>query len=61
MKITLDLTDDQAWNLALFLKRQSWTAFACASDPTDPEEPHRFSDAVSAAARELRNAGIAPR
>jgi hypothetical protein len=59
--IALELTDDEAWNLALFLKRTSWSTFERHSDPTDKDEPHRFSDAVSATARSLRNAGFAPR
>lgn len=59
--IALELTEDQAWNLALFLKRTSWATFERHSDPTDKEEPHRISDAVSAAARSLREAGYAPR
>lgn len=59
--ISLELTDAEAWNLALFLKRTSWSTFVTHSDRTDDREPQRFADAVSAAERALRRAGYAPR
>ena len=59
--IALDLTEEDAWHLALFLKRTDWSTFERHSDPTNKEEPQRFADAVSATERCLRAAGYAPR
>jgi len=59
--IELELTDDEAYHLALFLKRTHFGTFERHSDPCNREEPQKICDAVCATMRSLSKAGYAPR
>ena len=57
--VKLELDAGHAWALALFLKRVGWSEMRdCARDE---RETYEIRDAINAAARELANAGYAPR
>lgn len=61
VKIELELTEEEADQFAVFLRRSNWSTYEALSDPTDRTEPQRFADAVCAVQRGLREAGFAPR
>lgn len=60
-KIELNLYDDQAYYLALFLKRTTHETFRRHSDPNISHEPEEMAEAVRATVRCLNDAGFAPR
>ena len=53
------LTDEQAWNLAQFLKRAGFSDFR--SNAQDEAEAYAMRDAAEIVRRALANAGYAPR
>lgn len=59
MNVELELTEDQAWALAQFVKRVTWSDFrACA---VDDDEAYMIGAAVDQVARALADKGYAPR
>jgi hypothetical protein len=59
--ITVELTPNEAWYFAQFLKRASHSTFARCSDPTDKVEPDQMLAAASKLQRAFAAAGYAPR
>jgi cytochrome c len=57
--VSLHLEDQEAWDLAQFVKRIGWVEYRqnAASD----EEAYRISHAVARLERALKEAGYAPR
>jgi hypothetical protein len=57
--VTVDMTEDEAWNLAQFLKRVGFSDFRnCAQGQ---EEAYAMRDAADRVAVALREAGYSPR
>ena len=59
VSLAVELTDDQAWNLAQFLKRVGFSDFR--SNAQNEEEAYAMRDAANRVAVALREAGYAPR
>ncbi len=59
--VNLELTEDQAWALAQFVKRAHFGTCERLSDPTDKEEPQLMMNALLVIQRALRESGYAPR
>ena len=60
VKLVIELTEQEAYYFALFLKRTSWSTFEEHSDRTE-QETQRIADAVCAVQREFGREGFAPR
>ena len=59
VSVVLDLEDNEAWELAQFVKRAGWEHFrTCA---VDDEEAYIIRDSVAKLAKALAEAGYAPR
>ena len=61
VKITVNHGENEAWHLAQFLKRASFSTCEQYSDPTDTEAPHAMNAAFGKVRRALAEVGIAPR
>lgn len=61
IKISVELTEDQAWYLAQFVKRASLSVCEHLSDPTNSEEPSHMMAALNQVRRALAEEGYAPR
>ena len=59
MNLTLELTDDQAYALAQFVKRCGWTEWR--QNAVDDDEAYLIRDAFDQLARALRDGGYSPR
>lgn len=59
ISLAIELTEDQAWNLAQFLKRVGFSDFR--SNAQDNDEAYAMRDAADRVAVALREAGYAPR
>jgi hypothetical protein len=59
VSITVELTDDQAWNLAQFLKRVGFSDFR--TNAQDDAEAYAMRDAADRVRVALAAAGYAPR
>jgi hypothetical protein len=59
LEITVTLTDEQAWELAQFLKRVSFTEYR--ANATCDQEAYRMRDAGEILRQALAEAGYAPR
>ena len=57
--ITVELTDDQAWALAQFLKRVGWQEWR--ANAVDDAEAYQMREACEAMQRALAEAGNNPR
>lgn len=57
--VSVSLTDDEAWNLAQFLKRVSFSDFR--GNAENDEEAYAMRNAAGRVATALREAGYAPR
>ena len=57
--VTFELSGDEAWALAQFVKRVGWTAMAECSE--SEEETYLIRSALSQLADALRDQGYAPR
>lgn len=57
--ISTELTDQQAWDLAQFFKRVSFSDVR--SNAVDNDEAYRMLDAINRIAKALREAGFCPR
>jgi hypothetical protein len=60
-KFAVELSDEDARALALFLKRVDSGTCESLSDPTNPEEPRQMMSALIAVRCALAKAGYAPR
>lgn len=61
VEIKVELTEDEAWYFAQFLKRSSRETFVRHSDPTDKVEPEQMVAAAIKLQRAFATAGFAPR
>jgi hypothetical protein len=59
VRLSAKLTDDQAWNLAQFLKRVRFSEFR--SNAQTETEAYAMRDAADVVRRALADAGYAPR
>jgi hypothetical protein len=59
IRLEVELTDHQAWNLAQFVKRVGFADIR--SNAVDQDEAYDMRDAIDALAKALRAAGYAPR
>ena len=59
MTLTIELTDDQAYALAQFVKRCGWTEWR--QNAVDDAEAYLIRDAFDQLARALRDGGYSPR
>ncbi|EDC6187939.1 hypothetical protein GAV31_22600 [Salmonella enterica subsp. enterica] len=57
--VALELTEDEAWALAQFVKRTSHSD--CEKIATSEDEAYLMMDGVNAVMRSLAEAGISPR
>lgn len=58
-ELTVPITEQQAWDLAQFLKRAGFSDFR--SNAVDHDEAYRMIDAANRLRRALAEAGFAPR
>jgi hypothetical protein len=61
IKITVELDQREAWVLAQFLKRVSYTTCERHADPHNKDEPYEMIHALEKVRGALRDQGIAPR
>ncbi|MCP4697823.1 MAG: hypothetical protein GY862_13370 [Gammaproteobacteria bacterium] len=59
MKITVEMTKRQAWDLAQFVKRAGWQEFR--QNAASEDEAYRIKDAIFVLQDALTEAGYAPR
>jgi hypothetical protein len=59
--VSLVLPQKEAYYLALFLKRASYSDYEALSDPNKPEEPQAIADSVAVAMTAFEKIGISPR
>jgi dissimilatory sulfite reductase (desulfoviridin) alpha/beta subunit len=59
IRLTADLTDAQAWNLAQFLKRVGFSEFR--NNAQDEQEAYAMRDAAQIVRKALAEEGYAPR
>lgn len=62
IKVTVEFTEEQAWQLAQFLKRVSFNTCKDHTDNgCDEDEAYRMQEAFGRVRRALAEQGIAPR
>jgi len=61
MKLKVDLTEEQAWAFAQFLKRMGMDDYFMKSDPNSDTEQNQMYDAGEKIRKALSNAGYSPR
>lgn len=61
INLKIELTDKQAWDLAQFLKRISYSDVQRTANPNRPNEVDDMLDSLSVVERSLNEAGYAPR
>ena len=61
VKITIELTDQEAWDLAQFHKRIGLSAFRECAAPGDDDEAYRMLNAAEKIRYALTDAGYSPR
>jgi dissimilatory sulfite reductase (desulfoviridin) alpha/beta subunit len=59
IRVSVDLSDAQAWALAQFVKRVGWQEFR--SNAQDDDEAHAIRDAVDVLQKAFKEAGYSPR
>ena len=59
--LTVELTKEQAYYLALFVKRCHYGVCQRLADPTNKTEPDEMMSGICAVQRGLREIGYAPR
>ena len=59
IQLNVELTDEQAWDLAQFLKRVTFSGFEARA--VDEDEAYRMQAAAGAVRRALAEAGYEPR
>jgi len=59
VRLEVELTDDQAWNLAQFVKRVGFADVR--TNAVDQDEAYAMLEAIDVLAKALRAAGYAPR
>ena len=61
VRLTVDLTQQQAWDLAQFLKRTAFNDVLRATVGNDEEEAYAMLGGIRAVERALEEVGVAPR
>lgn len=61
VRITVELTDAEAWEYAQFLKRVGHSDYKALCEPGNAEGPYRMIDAGEKIRKALAEAGYAPR
>ena len=61
VRLTVDLTRQQAWDLAQFLKRTAFNDVLRATVGNDEEEAYAMLEGIRALERALEEVGVAPR
>lgn len=59
--LTVELTRQQAWNLAQFLKRTAFSDVLRTTVGNDEEEAYAMLEGIRAVERALEEVGVAPR